>query len=106
MNKCLSAKTIGNYKSSNPKLYTEKLVGNVSACMGFIKANHTGRYVPNTILKVDIRNYTTGTAKVIVVFRKNKYENFYHECTYTAKNIDQTSIKYPEDFEYLSSLIH
>lgn len=105
INKCISAKMIGNYNSSNPKLYTEKLVGNISACMGFIKANNTDRYVPNTVLKVDIRNYTTGTAKVIAVFRKGKYEKTYCECTYVSKTVDRTSIEYPEGFEYLTSLI-
>lgn len=105
INKCLSAKMIGDYNSSNPKLYTEKLVGNVSACMGFVKANHTGRYVPNTVLKVDIRNYTVGMTKVIAVFRKCKDEKSYCECTYASKNVDWSLVKYSEEFEYLSSLI-
>lgn len=105
VNKCLSAKMIGDYNSFSPKLYTEKLVGNVSACMGFVKTNPTGKYVPNTILKVDIRNYTTNTTRVIAVFRKNEEEKTYYECTYAAQNIDWTSVKYPKEFEYLSSLV-
>ncbi len=102
INKSLSAKMIGDYNSSNPKLYTEKLVGTISACMGFVKANHRGRYVPNTILKVDIRNYTTGTAKVVAVFRKRKDKDLYTECTYINKNTDWQSINLPTEFDYLS----
>lgn len=103
INKCLSAKMIGDYNSPNPKLYTEKLVGNISACMGFIQTNNTGRYVPNTVLKVDMRNYTRGTTKVIAVFRKSKNENIYSERTYISKNTDWSSIKCPEQFSYLNN---
>lgn len=105
INKSLSAKMIGDYNSVNPKLYTEKLVGNISACMGFVKANHTGRYVPNTILKVDMRNYTAGTLKVIAVFRKSVSKQEYNELTYRSNKTEWDKIHLPKEFEYLSSLI-
>ncbi len=51
-----SAKMIGDYNSTKFVLYTEKLAGNITACLGFIRK---GRYyIPNTALKEDIRDVT------------------------------------------------
>lgn len=105
MNKSLSAGMIGDYNSINPRLYTEKLVGGIKACVGFVVTAPSGRYVPNTVLKVDIRDYATNTARVIAVFRKGKNDDIYSELTYKAKKVDWQSVKYPEEFSYLPSLV-
>lgn len=104
INKNLSAGMIGDYNSMNPRLYTEKLVGGVKACVGFVLTAPSGRYVPNTVLKVDIRDYVTNTARVIAVFRKIKADELYAELTYKAKNVDWSSVQYPKEFAYLPSL--
>ena len=104
INKNLSAGMIGDYNSMNPRLYTEKLVGGVKACVGFVLTAPSGRYVPNTVLKVDIRDYVTNTARVIAVFRKSKADELYAELTYKAKNVDWSSVQYPKEFAYLPSL--
>ena len=78
---------IGDYNSAMPKLYTEKLVGGVSAGMGFLSIGTSNKYVPNTVLKVDIRNYVNKPAKVIAIYRKPKEDLEYREITYMAKNI-------------------
>lgn len=103
INKNLSAAMVGNYNSMNPKLYTEKLVGGIKACVGFVMVANKGRYVPNTVLKVDIRDYTTHTSRVIAVFRKSKNQTEYSELTYRAKKVDWKLIKYPDEYAYLSS---
>ena len=54
ISKNLSATMIGDYNSQNPKLVTDKLAGSTAACMGFVPTGPANRYVPNTILKVDI----------------------------------------------------
>lgn len=104
LNKNLSANMIGDYNSYNPKLYTEKLVGGVKACIGFVKTQNRDCFVPNTVLKTDIRDYTKNTARVIAVFRKNIDQQTYEEITYKAKKIDWTLIQYPENYSYLYSL--
>ena len=103
INSNLSAKMIGDYNSANPKLFTEKLVGNVNACVGFVSTLPSGRYVPNTLLKVDIRTYAPNRARIVAIFRKNKMDVGYSEITYKAKNVDWSIIEYPTEFSYLSS---
>lgn len=102
ISKNLSADMIGDYDSTNPRLYTEKLVGGIKACVGFIKPS--GRYVPNTVLKVDIRNHAANISRVVAVFRKNKLDDKYSELTYKAKKVDWQCVKYPDEFAYLPSL--
>lgn len=103
MNKSLSAGMIGDYNSANPKLYTEKLVGSVKACVGFVSSNQ--RYVPNTVLQVDIRDYTSNTVRVIAVFRKLRTSEIYEELTYKAKKVEWEKVCYPEKYAYLSTLM-
>ena len=38
------------YSNTQPRLYTERLAGNVTACVGFIVDDNNGYYVPNTCL--------------------------------------------------------
>lgn len=70
MVKDLSAKMVGNYDGSNPKLYTEKLVGNIRACMGFKKTPNQIN-VPNTVLNVDLRAISNIPLRVIATYRKH-----------------------------------
>lgn len=104
ISKNLSAKMIGNYNSNQLKLSTEKLAGNNIACMGFVRTQKGNTYVPNTVLKADIRDYTNNIARVIAVFRKEKQEQYYSECTYKANKFDWDSIKLQKQDEYLLDL--
>ena len=90
---------IGDYNSCNPKLVTDKLAGGTAACMGFVPTGTKPRYVPNTILKVDIRNYIRNQAHVIAVYRKPASEPQYTEATYFAKKVDWDAIQYPEELQ-------
>lgn len=99
----LSAKMIGNYCSTSPKLYTEKLVGNVKGCVGFIQT--ADFYVPNTVLNLDIRDYVTDCARIIAVFRKNIQEDKYTEITYKAKKLNISDYFLAQPYDYLKSLI-
>lgn len=101
ISKDLSATMIGDYNSRNPKLVTDKLAGNIVACMGFVPTGPTGRYVPNTVLKADIRDYIGSFLRVIAVFRKPMDAELYTELTYAAKNIQWESIDFPARYEYL-----
>lgn len=81
---------IGDYSSSNIYLYSEKMVGNIIGCLGFIKA---GRYyICNTTLKVDIRKLITSNKRIVCILSKQINENKYKEISYINKNFKIESI--------------
>lgn len=95
MNIQTTAKMIGEYSSTNPLLYTEKLAGGVHACLGFV--NNNGIYYPNTALKEDIRKVSASSCeRVLAVFKKDIAEGIYTEHCYTAKGINIETIMLPE----------
>lgn len=102
ISKNLSATMIGDYNSRNPKLVTDKLAGSTAACMGFVPTGPTKRYVPNTVLKVDIRDYVSNQVRVIAVYRKPMDAERYEEATYFAKKVEWDAVAYPEQYSYLS----
>lgn len=104
MVKNLAAKMIGDYQSDRPKLVTEKLAGGTTACMGFVQNKKSSRLVPNTVLKIDIRQHTASTSRVIACYRKQKSTDTYSEVTYLAKGIDWDLVQYPDGLEYLKDL--
>ena len=100
INKNLSARMVGDYDSLKPRLYTEKLAGGVKGCIGFV-ASQNGAFVPNTILKEDIRNYSRNTLRVLAVLRKETDAEKYAELTYLAKGINLDLIELPHEYDYL-----
>ncbi len=101
LNKSLSAHMLGDCGSVRPKLYTEKLVGGEKACVGLVTDALTGSYVPNTVLKEDIRDNVAECLRVIAVYRKELYEEKYAELTFRAKKTDWDRVIYPEAYGYL-----
>ncbi len=99
--KNLSAKMVGNYKSIHPKLYTEKVAGGEKAYVGFVKDAVSNEYVPNTVVKEDIRNSVYDYVRVIAAYRKNQCETMYYERVYLAGKVDWSKIRYPDVFSYL-----
>jgi len=83
------ARMVGDFNGNNLKLNTEKILGNVHACMGFVCAQqHQGLFVPNTALREDIRDVSEKpTRKILAILRKPKDAKMYSECTYIAKGI-------------------
>lgn len=70
------ARMIGNYIGPNFELYTEKVTGTTSACLGLIlKNNH---YIPNSILKEDIRSIVPKPpCKIFAIFKKRLSDKYY-----------------------------
>lgn len=101
ISKNLSAKMIGDYNSSKPRLYTEKLAGNTNACVGFKKDAAAGVFVPNTVLREDLRSNVRGYVRVIAAYRKKQSDEKYRELTYAAKKFDWSKITLPAPFEYI-----
>ena len=94
--KHLSAKMVGDYNLSQPKLYTDKLAGSVGACMGFVRNGGKGRFVPNTVLEGDIRSMVKGSAnRIVITYQKQRGYALYTEIVYTSKKIDSTPLTLP-----------
>jgi len=97
----LSANMFGIYGATQPRLFTEKLVGNISAYMGFV-LDDRGVYRPNTVLQGDIRDSVQQFKRIIVTYSKLKTTNKYEQIVYYAsKNIDWDNIQFPKDYKYL-----
>lgn len=105
ISKNLQAKMIGNYDPIKPRLYTEKVAGNTNACIGFVLDRATQEYVPNTVVREDIRDLTRCALRVIAVYRKETSAPRYEELTYTAKNFDLLELEYPEALAYLKWIV-
>ena len=103
--KNLHANAVGNFNGSTIKLVTDKLIGNQRAFMGFINV-YKDYYIPNTLIRGDIRDYSTKTKRIIAIFRKFQNDPIYHEITYAAKKVDWNRIVFPETYDYLLNLIN
>lgn len=102
MSKNLSANTIGEYNSEGIRLYTEKLVGGIKGCIGFITDAQSHMLVPNTVLNKDIRDCTKiPQLRILITYRKSISEANYSEIVYSAKKINWDNIVLPQNYEYL-----
>ena len=99
--KNLSATIVRDFSARTPVLVTDKLVGGVKGCIGFVYERTTGFYAPNTVLNLDIRTYISNQLRIIATYRKKKTDSGYEEIVYAAKKIDWEKIKYPQGFEDL-----
>ena len=84
-----SARMIGDYIGAHLNLYTEKVAGTTTACLGLVL--HGNEYIPNTILKEDIRDIIPKPpGKIFAIFRKPIQQNIYTELTFQSGSIDIT----------------
>ena len=97
-----SAKMVGDYSFTKSVLYTEKLVGNVTASLGFVRDDKY--YIPNTALKEDIRDITIKPqSRILAILRKSVEQSHYEEICYTAKGLVLQDISLPQ---ILSDKVH
>lgn len=92
-----SVKMINIYNGQRPKLFTEKLAGNIKACLGLIKSDDGNFYVPNTVLKTDMRDEGIEPEKVLFMMKKNNTDLYYENITYTCKDFDFDNFKIPKN---------
>lgn len=83
-----AANMIGEYDEDKIILKTEKIAGNVKACMGFIKDKKMNIYIPNTALKEDIRQITTERNKIVAILKKDLKDELYKNITFIKKNYE------------------
>jgi len=83
----IMARMVGDYDNTKPLLITDKFAGTVTMAMGF--AYNNGLYIPNTALKLDVRDITSKATrrKVAAIFVKPSGDNLYKRLTYIAKGI-------------------
>lgn len=83
-----NGKMIGIYDDNRMYLQTDKLIGGVNSCLGFILDNNDF-YYPNTLIKGDIRHLCSkGSVKPInAILRKDIKADVYEEICYVSKRI-------------------
>ncbi len=96
---------IGDFSARTSLLVTEKLAGGIKGCMGFVRDEGTGYYVPNTVLNLDIRKYIKNQQRVLVTLRKRKITRTYSEIAYVAKKIEWDQFEFPEKYMYLKQIL-
>ena len=61
-------KMSGTYAHTRPNLHTDILIGGERSSVGFIKVGE--KYVPNTLLKGDVRKDVNGKSGVLMILSK------------------------------------
>lgn len=96
MNIDTKARMIGNYMGPHLELYTEKVTGTTTACLGLIQGNDC--YLPNSVLSEDIRSIVPKPpGKIYAIFKKPIHSSLYTQLTYKSKNITITKKCLPKE---------
>ena len=91
-----SARMIGNYTGPHLELYTEKVTGTTTACLGLIQSKDC--YIPNSVLSEDIRSIVPKPpGKIFAIFKKPIGAPLYTQLTYNSKNISITKKCLPKE---------
>jgi hypothetical protein len=93
-----TAKMMGDFNGQRPKLYTEKIVGNIYACIGFVKGKDQF-FIPNTSLKEDVRDVVTHANRVIAIYSKGIDDREYNALLYKAKGIELDENMLPRELQ-------
>lgn len=85
-------KIIGLYNRAKEKLKTDIVLGKENMCLGLIKeVSHY--YIPNTLLKEDIRKITNESNVIVGILKKEKEERIYQNVIEVNKNIEIERIR-------------
>lgn len=102
MNIKVSAQMIGDYVGPRINLYTSKITGNVKGCLGFVQDIRLMSYVPNTVLREDIRKISPKpVAKVYAIFYKDRVDSQYIHLSKLDRSIIFENIKFSDEIEVL-----
>lgn len=103
INFCTSSKMTTTLDSYHPKLTVDRLVGNISVCLGVIKEKNY--YIPNTCLLEDIRSKGNAISQILMIMSKqNKKNTIYSKIEYTAKGINPSQLNFPHKIQNIISL--
>ncbi len=96
MNIDTKARMIGNYTGPHLELYTEKVTGTTTACLGLIQSKDY--YIPNSVLSEDIRSIVSKPpGKIYAIFKKTINSDLYTQLTYKSKNMSITKKCLPKE---------
>lgn len=96
MNIDTKARMIGKYVGPHLELYTEKVTGTTSACLGLLQTEDY--YIPNSVLSEDIRSIVPKPpGKIYAIFKKPINAPLYTKLTYKTKNISITKKYLPKE---------
>lgn len=96
MNIDAKARMIGNYEGPYLELYTEKVTGTTTACLGLIQSKDG--YIPNSVLSEDIRSIVPKPpGKIYAIFKKPINALLYTQLTYKSKNLSITKKCLPKE---------
>lgn len=99
-----SSRMTTTFDTYQPQLHVDRLVGNISYCLGFVK--ESGYYVPTSCLLGDIRDFSKYTSQILAVLSKpsHKSNTIYNELKYTAKGLDLKRLSLPKRLSNLIEL--
>lgn len=99
-----TSKMTTSLNTYQPLLQVDRLVGNISYCLGFTKDGKY--YVPSSCLLKDIRDFSDSTSQIVAVLSKpsNKTANTYRELKYSAKGIDLNKLSIPTSLRDLMDI--
>lgn len=94
-----TAKMIGEFSNSGISLYSEKMAGTFSVRMGFVKNKQNDcYYVPNTVLKSDVRDKPIPPVlKIACVLKKPVDSPKYELITAIGRKINIKEMNLPQD---------
>ena len=62
------------YSSTKSLLITDKIIGTITICLGFVYETENSFYVPNTVLREDIRDVTKHPQnRILAIFEKGTW---------------------------------
>lgn len=83
------ARMIGNYTGPHLELYTERVTGTTTACLGLIEKGNC--FIPNSVLSEDIRSIIPKPpGKIYAIFKKPIKSTLYTHLTYKSPNMKIT----------------
>lgn len=95
-----NAMMIGEFTDRGPKLFAEKVAGNVCGCIGFVQDKNTKLNVPNTLLKKDIRDVTAQPIyKVFAVISKHYMDDRYSQFAKIDKSVNLSECYFTKEIE-------
>ena len=95
-----NAMMIGEFTDRGPKLFAEKVAGNVCGCIGFVQDKNTKLNVPNTLLIKDIRDVTAQPIyKVFAVISKHYMDDRYSQFARIDKSVNLSECYFTKEIE-------
>ena len=93
-------KMLGIYNQSKQDLKTEILIGNIHICVGLIKSIGD-YYLPNSLLKEDIRKRVIKPYKIVGILKKKVKEEKYQDIIYLDEKINENQMKDIKIYKYI-----